>query len=388
MRARVAAGLLAAAFVLSATACREGAQPFTLPETGQDTASLRQLTFSTGDERDPQWSADGDSIYYHARNWYDAPGPGTLLRIGVEGGVAAPLADYAQPNPALFLTNPAVPRNGARLAYLHFARIRPESNCHPADGQDPPGHICFPTQSPEPVLDSTVLRVRLATATSTALQDPGVAIRHVGLDPLQWSGGDPPYRQRVYPFHVDWKAGESTDLRPAWSPDGNRIVFSDGVGLHTWTPPAPGTAAIPNTADGVSPAWSPDGNWIAFTVIARGDSVVADCLCAPMSRVHHLRTWWHITGYRLVVIRPDGTGRRELGEGREPAWSPDSKTLYVRRGDGIYRVPLDQPGAAQLVPRTAGGLMPAVSPDGRLLAFVRREPLAGDLDIWLTSLEN
>lgn len=387
MRPRPSIIVLAA---LLASGCREGAEPFTLPAEPADTAQLRQLTFSTGDERDPQWSADGDSIYYHASNWYDAPGPGMLVRISFEGGAASPLADYAQPNPGTFLANPVVPRGGGRLAYLHIARIRPETGCLPSDGQDPPRNLC--PRFSEPVLDSAVLRVRAVTATNAAVTDPGLAIRYPGLDPLQWSGGQPPYYQRVYPFHLDWWNGESSDLRPDWSPDGNRLVFSNGIGLFTWTPGGPAAVAIPDTGDGVSPAWSTDGNWIAFTVTERGDSAVWDCLCGPRPHLHHLRTYWQVQGYRLIVIRPDGTGRRALGDGRDPAWSPDSKTLYVRGGSGtgeaIYRVPVDQPATATMVPGTSGGRAPAVSPDGAWLVFARREPGAGDLDLWITSLRD
>ncbi|NJD09137.1 MAG: hypothetical protein FIB01_01410 [Gemmatimonadetes bacterium] len=381
------AALLPAMLLAGAcAACRDGVPPYSPVDVPPDTASLRQLTFNTGDERDPQWSADGDSVYYHASNWYDAPGPGTLLRIGAEGGTAVPLADHAQPNPATFLTSPVVPRAGGRLAYLHLARIRSASDkCSRVGGADPGGLIC---RVGEPVLDSTLLRVRTAAALNPALTDPGLTVRYPGLDSLQWSVGPPPYRQRVYPFHLDWQAGESADLRPSWSPDGSRLVFSDGIALSLWTPASPAATPLPGTQDGVAPAWSPDGNWIAFVVIARGDAAVADCTCIANLSVHHLRSWWQVTGYRLIVIRPDGTGRRELGEGREPAWSPDSKTLYVRRSDGIYRVPVDQPAAAQLVPRTGGGRMPAVSPDGKRLAFVLRESGTGDLDIWTTSLEN
>lgn len=385
--ARFAAGC---ALLLAAAACREGVPPFTPQAVVPDSADPRQLTFSTGDERDPQWSADGDSIYYHASNWYDGPGPGSLLRISFEGGTAAPLADYAQPSPATFLADPAVPRNGGRLAYLHFARIRLVTDCAPSDGQDPPHNFC--PRFTEPVLDSTVLRVRAGTAINPAVTDPGLTVRYPGLDPLQWSGGPPPYYQRVYPFQLDWRGGESSELRPSWSPDGNRLAFSDGIGLFTWTPGEPAAAAIPNSADGVSPAWSPDGSWIAFTVIERGDSAVWDCLCGPTPFIHHLRTFWQVKGYRLVVIRPDGNGRRQLGDGRDPAWSPDSKTLYVRRGSGageaIYRVAVDQPTTASMVPGTSGGRTPAVSPDGAWLVFVRREPVAGDLDLWITSLRN
>jgi len=372
--------------LLITASCREGVPPFTpAPETPSE-ADPRQLTFGLGDERNPQWSADGDSIYFQSNNWYDAPGPGTLLRISPDGGHASPLADYAQPVAATYLADPVTPRNGGSLAYLHFARIRAATSCAPANPSNPNSCVVA-----EPLLDSAVLRVRSSTAINPATTDPGLAIHYAGLDPGQWGSEPPPYQQHAYQFQIDLRSGESVQLRSSWSPDGSRLVFSDGLGLDTWAPAEPAATPLPDTDRGVSPAWSPDGNWIAFTIIERADSMIAVCGCGPGNVVQHLRTWWPVAGYLVALIHPDGTGLTELGAGREPAWAPDSRSLYVRRTvageDAIYRIPVDQPTSAVMIDGTSGGRTPAVSPDGAWLAFIRRKPdLTKDLDLWITSL--
>jgi Tol biopolymer transport system component len=93
-----------------------------------------------------------------------------------------------------------------------------------------------------------------------------------------------------------------------------------------------------------------------------------------------------VVSWRLAVVRPDGSGLRLLGEGREPAWAPDSRSLYVRRGDAIVHVPLETPAGAAPVPGTERGGSPAVSPDGKWLAFTRRDPGSTGLDLWVKRL--
>ena len=176
-------------------------------------------------------------------------------------------------------------------------------------------------------------------------------------------------------------------FRPSWSPDGQRITFSDGLSIRIWQVGAAATTIVPGTADGVSAAWSPDGEWIAFTVLARADSQVVNCACGSANPPVSATRWiYSVAEPVLVVVRPDGSDRREIGAGEDPAWSPDNQHVYARRDDMIVRVPA-QGGAAVVIADTDRGRSPAVSPDGTRLAFARRKnQITVDYDIWIVSL--
>jgi Tol biopolymer transport system component len=134
-------------------------------------------------------------------------------------------------------------------------------------------------------------------------------------------------------------AGDVGGTPAAWAPDGLSLAFE-----HE---PQPGRRAISVAgadgagtrvvAEGGSPAWSPDGKWIAF--LHGGD---------------------HSWERDIYVIRPDGTGRRQvfvnpgarthprpgrIPEGRPTGplvWSPDSRWIVFARGydagTSIWRV--------------------------------------------------
>ncbi|MDB5242539.1 MAG: amidohydrolase, partial [Spirosoma sp.] len=95
---------------------------------------------------------------------------------------------------------------------------------------------------------------------------------------------------------------EGTNMAAALSPDRKTIAI-DLQGT-TWTLPINGGAARPVTdalGDCHQPAWSPDGNWIVF------------------------HSFWD-GNYHIWMVRKDGSQRQQLTSGpyddREPHWSP------------------------------------------------------------------
>jgi serine/threonine protein kinase/Tol biopolymer transport system component len=152
------------------------------------------------------------------------------------------------------------------------------------------------------------------------------------------------------------------DRGVAWAPDG-RIVYHSlvGGGDDVWVMNADGTGQRRLT-DGAStnifPAVSPDGRHVLYNSDKGGSG-----------EVHSI--------WRMGL---DGSDARPLKENCGlPAASPDSRwALCNVSGSGIiWRVPLDggEPERVRL-PEDAGAAAPAVSPDGRLVAYnySTREP--------------
>jgi len=166
----------------------------------------------------------------------------------------------------------------------------------------------------------------------------------------------------------------------SFSPDGEQIVFS-------WQPEHAKYSAIcvkllrdekqncltSNSFRSFAPSWSPDGHWIAFLRILKPHT------------------------FGLYIISPLGGQERQLAElaGREgfdglsrPAWTTnamglifsdkDPQThqfrLWLLSVESLQRTALTSPP-----PNSDGDRSPAVSPDGRSLAFVRESDILGDL---------
>jgi eukaryotic-like serine/threonine-protein kinase len=159
---------------------------------------------------------------------------------------------------------------------------------------------------------------------------------------------------------------------PSFSPDGTEVAFDwrkkgPGQKSHIYIkqigmePPVPLTNAA---FDDFNPAWSPDGRFIAFLrQLSPGKSA-------------------------LMLIPQRGGQERWLGEsqvnnggdldGPYLAWTPDSKCLVLpwresgKNGGGLFLLSVDTKEKRRLT--TGGGdTNPALSPDGRVLAFSRIE---------------
>jgi hypothetical protein len=380
---------LLAAVVASIAACREGVAPFSPPQIDRGPESPRQITFSAFPDVNPSWSAGSDTVYYSTPNAYDFPqAPRSLLRIARGGGLADLLAPTIDPRSANALVLPVMSPTHDRIAYVRLGYMLPPAVCGPPGPL--PAADCLGT---EPLLDTAYLRVRPVSAINESELDVTTPIPFQGVDPARARGGATSYLQHAYPYQVAFTKSNDLVFRPSWAPDGSRLVFSDGLMLRTWNGTTPTSDVVPNTSDGVSPAWSPTANRIAFTRMIRGDSVLVRCVCwdppVPPGRDDpfpvHNRWFYELERNVVTLVDPDGSNAVELVDGNEPAWSPDGSTIYFTKDANIYRVPASG-GTPVKIEGTQFGRAPAVSPDGKWLAFAKYSADDRNADIWVIRL--
>jgi TolB protein len=268
----------------------------------------------------------------------------------------------------------------------------PDSGGSPQGSVSPPGRIAFTTQ-PSPfsgalyIVNSDGSGFREITSGPAFYWRPRwspdrrrVVFARMGMDQV---GG-------VYVIDVDGKTGpvRLADGRdPAWSPDGKRIVFTsnggalvggfgihvmnaDGTGVRQLTSPNnPAQCSAGTSANDLKPDWSPDGQKILFErQISTDDNGGYDCGLDGYGYISH-----------VYVINVDGTGARRLrpvgptSSDADPAWSPDGRSIaFSTPLGGLFLTDSEGSSTGQPVFTQAAGIpfTPAWSPDGKKLLYV------------------
>ena len=179
--------------------------------------------------------------------------------------------------------------------------------------------------------------------------------------------------------------GLSYEQQPRWSPDGTRIAFvSDrGGGDNVWIMNADGSNKKQLTKEDFrllnQPSWSPDGRYI----VAKKHFTTGRSLGTGEVWLYHVDGG---AGVQLVK-RKDEKHQKELGE---PTFSADGKSVYFTRNItpgpifqyaqdsntelfAIDRYELESGETHRVTAGNGGAVRPTPSPDGKYLAFVRRE---------------
>lgn len=175
--------------------------------------------------------------------------------------------------------------------------------------------------------------------------------------------------------------GAAYDFQPRWSPDGRHIAMtSDRGGTdNIWILNADGSQPRPVTSEKDKvmncPRWTPDG-----------DYVVCRKRLTDGSSIGTSELWlMHTTGGSGIQI----TKKSDLPEANEPIVTPDGRSiLFSARPSryqynrnvfaGIYQIRRFDRVTGQTTGLTdgyGGSARPEISPDGRSLAFVRRDRL-------------
>lgn len=179
--------------------------------------------------------------------------------------------------------------------------------------------------------------------------------------------------------------GLAYETQPRFSPDGRRISFTSdrGGGDNIWIMNADGSDKRQLTKEDFrltnQASWSPDGHFIA----AKKHFTTQRSLGTG-------EVWlYHVSGGSGVplVKKPSEAHQKELGE---PIFAPDGKHIYFTRNTtpgpifqyaqdsnnqifAIERYDLETGETDQIVGGEGGAVRPTPSPDGKKLAYVRRE---------------
>ncbi len=194
--------------------------------------------------------------------------------------------------------------------------------------------------------------------------------------------------------------------QPRWSPDGQRLAFvasgAAGREIHIrWEDDGQVAAVTRLSGSPGGVTWSPDGRWLAFSMLVpeeRRSPVTMPkrpegAQWAPGAiYIDDLQYRADGAGYltpghsHLFVVPADGGTPRQVTSGnfqhrQRPAWTHDSSALIfsANRNDDrelnpanseLYRVDIASGEISQLTDREGPDQSPAVSPDGRKLAYV------------------
>lgn len=181
-------------------------------------------------------------------------------------------------------------------------------------------------------------------------------------------------------------------MQPRFSPDGKHIAFTSdqGGGDNIWVMDVDGSNQHAVTDETFrllnSPAWSPDGDYL----VARKHFTASRSLGAG-------EVWlYHKAGGKGVQLTKRENDQKDLGE---PMFSPDGRYVYFSHDAtpgktfhyskdsvaGIYKIKRfdRQTGEIETIIEGMGGaIRPTPSPDGKKLAYVRRDDFQTSLYLY------
>ena len=178
-------------------------------------------------------------------------------------------------------------------------------------------------------------------------------------------------------------SGVAWEMQPKYSPDGRYIAFTSdrGGGDNIWVVERDGSNPRQVTDESfrlvTQPEWTPDGQYI----VGRKHFTSGRSLGAG-------EMWmWHRAGGGGIQLTERRTQEKDTGE---PAFSPDGRYLYFSDDStpgGTFEYSKDPNGQIYVIRRLdretgeispfvtgpGGSIRPTPSPDGKTLAFVRRD---------------
>lgn len=149
--------------------------------------------------------------------------------------------------------------------------------------------------------------------------------------------------------------GPEPAASPAWHPDGRTILYTSGSEEASEIRKVPRFGGPPQTVlrDARDPAVSPDGKSVAFSRSGAGKSLVV----------------WLALLEDPEKARPISGNPPGIYEHRQPAWSPDGRTICYRDFHDLWLLPVVGGRARRLTHDDPADFDPVFSPDARHVYF-------------------
>ncbi len=322
----------------------------------------RQLTAGSTRDTNPRWSPDGTRLAFVSNR------PGSVAEGAKDSGAKAGVGKDAKPVNQIWVIRPG---GGEATQLTELVRGASEPVWSP-DGRT----VAFTagTSEEEDVIaqggeyrSPAVADERVITDVAYRFDGRGFIETYSHIWTVPADGGTP--KQLT---HGLYQFGE-----PAWSPDGNRIVFTgnrqpDRSLLRrslVYSVPAGGGDVRSLTADGIDyafglPAFSPDGSRIAVIGSDRPGTAVNDQIwtipAGGGTPTNHTRAWDRSFG-------DSGMSDVYVGSDVRPVWTPDGRSVLMLASDSgathVYRADLgDGAGGEAAVTAVTSG-------DRRIAAF-------------------
>ena len=356
------AAVLAALAVAFAFWQMRATTPRPLPAATAAPAPANRLAYITitsrpGREASPSLSPDGSTVAYEQ---IDAKGYGVIM---LQTTLHVPGRQLTQPPAGYSDVMPMWSHDGRRLA---FVRYNPDSRCEmmviaASGGEERKIADCFSgsASSYDWTPGDTGLLMGVAVIAAGESSSP---LRQLDIESGQW---------RMLEYGI---ADGDIDIDPHYSPDGQWIVFRRSISLSDlWKMPAAGgTPQRLTKVKGDIRGWDfmPDGSAILFSYIGndvglfRYDMASGEVTPLPADE---------------ILVNPDIARA-----------SPTMVFTVDQSTSGIFRytlpaTPGGKVGKQRVFPSSRSDMLPAVSPDGRMLAFMsdrgsRFELWVGELD--------
>ena len=359
-------------------------------------ATLTPLTIDPGDETDPSFAPDNETIAYAS----DRSGDYEIYLQRISGGPAINLTQDPGDD-----VQPAISPDGRSIAFVSTRQSRhplaQRAPRHPLIGGDlwvmpalggPPHEVaadgCFPVWSPDGKalyystgrwFHSEIRRVPAAGGAAETIPIRLPRGSQVGflLSPAispdgRWLAFWYPSRIYLVPAAGGEARPFAAGSHPEFSPDGRSIVYSSaepGKNYSLWRQPfdagsgeptGPASPLTLGTREGSSLALSRDGSLIAFVSVERAVNLEALPFDADGAGVRGAPVVLTRGGHRVTFFGPSPDGRSVVFEDERGA---ESHVWRVDQGGEPYQLTND-PAFQESYPRW--------SPDGRTIAFARR----------------